>query len=879
MRLAELIKFMADPEKETGQSNIRSIEDARARRSGERHEPISEGKVAGYHSNLMEDSTYAKALRWIKSKRGLTEDTLRRRKIGWDPQRNRYTIPVYDEDGNLVNIRRYANEEPKMKNALGHGSPARLYPYDNLRSDVIVVCEGEWDALLGEQIGLPTVTGTHGVSTWLATWAKLFEDKVVYVCFDNDHEGRANAKKVGRALRKHASTVAVVYLPVKEDHADLTDWILQGGTAEDFMHLAQLASEAAEATQIDSEGSEPPLPVPVAVIGSMDATTNYRALQLEVSIMGRKDPTYTIPHKARLECTLDAGPKCKTCPMNLDHEGEVEVVLDRKDVRWVSRFIDAPESRVRDLLRQYIGAPKCSRFYHEEVQNQTVEELFVTTSIDKHSADEQDYTQRRIYNIGAHDTKTNTTATVHGTTIPNPKDSHNEFFSWQLEEAVTSLDNFQMTDEVKERLSVFHPAEGQTPMEKCWEIASDLSSNVTKIIGRERLHIAMDLVWHSILQFPLDGKIISRGWLEFLVVGDTRTGKSETAIRLADHYGLGHVIGCEGATFAGLVGGVKQVGRSWILTWGEITLNDRRLVVLDEVSGLSQDIISQLSDIRSRGMAQLTKIETQQTRARCRMVWVGNPRKDRSTDERPLDGLSMIEGLIGQPEDIARLDFAMSVSMNDVPSALINSSERNYVEHKYKSELCRELVLWAWSRKPDQVLWKPEAMEAVYRAAEWLGKRYVDHPPLVQVTNVREKIARLAVALAARTFSTDDTGECVLVHYSHVKDASTFLDHLYSYDNFGYMRVSKRARRNRQIARANHDRIKKWLKENPRVLEFLLDRRGSFRADDLMEMANMLRDEATMALGELSAAKMISKSKAQIGIEPELNLILKELER
>lgn len=390
--------------------------------------------------------------------------------------------------------------------------------------------------------------------------------------------------------------------------------------------------------------------------------------------------------------------------------------------------------------------------------------------------------------------------------------------------------------------------------------------------------MAMDLVYHSLLHFPLDGKVITRGWLEFLVVGDTRTGKSETAHHLAEHYGLGHVIGCEGSTFAGLVGAVKQIGDAWTITWGEITINDRRLVVLDEVSGLSQDIIGQLSDIRSRGMAQLTKAESQQTRARCRMIWISNPRRSQYNDTK-YDGVDVIDDLIGTPEDVARFDFAMSVSMKDVSSTLINSPTKEKVPHVYTGELCKELVLWAWSRKSEDVLWDDDAYESVYKAAEYMGQRYVDTPPLIQRTNVREKIARLAVALAARTFSSDRTGTKLIVKLEHVRDAMRFLDELYSYENFGYRRISDRTISNQKIAKRNRSKVKAWLKEHPRLLEFLIDRRGSFRAQDLEEMANMDRDEVNYNLTRLTDAKMVTKNKSQIIVEPTLHELLREIEK
>jgi len=872
-----------DLEPEDIESNVVSMATARKGKAAGEAEKINEAQVRTYRQFLRDRPDL---LEYLLDDRKLSMETLDHHDIGYDGKRKRYTIPIRDENGALVNIRRYdPNAEggtPKMRNATGHGSPPRLYPIENLDNDTVLIGEGEWDALIHSQNAMPTVTGTHGVGTWLSEWSKLFKGKTVYICFDNDKEGRIGAKKAARSLLPHAAEVWIVAVPAKREHDDLSDLWLRPTAAEEWeaaLGAAVLQDPAGRGPAATAPTLAPEL-VPVQVIGSMDSRTNGKTLSMQVTITGKKDPTYSVPHQALMTCTLDAGPKCKNCVMNTDYEGEHKVTIDKRDVKVISKFIDANQTAVLEQLRAVLGAAKCNRLSHEEIENWSVEELFVTGSVDRRRhTEEADYTHRRIYNVGAHDTQTNQSAIVVGTTVPSHKDRHNEFFAWELTEAVTSIDKFEMTEGFMERMKVFRPKRGQTPLAKAREIAKDLSDNVTGITGRERLHMAYDLVYHSLLGFKLDGKMISRGWLEFIVVGDTRTGKSETAISMSEHYGLGHVVGCEGSTFAGLVGGVKQVGDKWTITWGEITLNDRRLVTLDEASGLSQDIISQLSDIRSRGVAQLTKVERHQTMARCRLIWISNPRKDKFVDEKKYDGIDILENLIGNPEDIARFDFAMSVSQSDVPSTEINRYERDKVPHVFTGDLCRELIVWAWSRKPEQVLWDEDAYRKVYEGAEWLGKRYVDHPPLIQTTNVREKIARIAVALAARTFSTDTTGENVVVKLAHVRDAVRFLDELYSYDNFGYRRLSMRQHRNFRLAARNRASIKTWLLTNPRLVEFLLDRRGSFRAQDLEEMAHLMRDEVSTSLGKLADAKMITKAKSQILIEPELNDLLKEIER
>jgi hypothetical protein len=865
----------------TGTDNVVFLNDAKARRSNTGTSTdkaaLSEGLVLSWHQALMKNEA---ALATFLEKRALTRETVEKYQIGFESRYKRYLIPIRDVNGLLVNVRRYrpdADPSQKMINLSGWGSPPRLFPAAMLGEHSLLIVEGELDALIAIQHGFPAISGTGGAGRWDGSWSKLFSGKDIVISYDNDKEGRIGAKKVERALRSFAASVRILPPLMDAEKSDITDFFKSGGTASQLRQLMEEAPTLVEkeAAPVGTEAT------PIQVIGSMDSRTNGLPLAMSVTITGRKDPTYSIPAKVEMSCTMDAGPKCKVCPMMTEWEGEHVLEIDDKDVEVISRFIDSPEDRRLDLLRKTMGAQKCTRLSHDVVNSHTVEQIFVTSNVDRRSIESADYTQRRVYNVGPYNTKTNVVANLVGTTWPNPKDSRNDFYSWHLNEAITSIDTFQVTPSLLKRLTIFQPGTGQTPLDKCREIARDLSDNVTMIQGRERLHMSMDLVWHSVLSFPWEGKNISRGWLEFIVVGDTRTGKSETAIRLSDHYRLGHVIGCEGATFAGLIGGVKQVGNDWTIQWGEVTINDRRLVVLDEVSGLSQELISQMSDVRSRGVAQLTKIESHQTNARCRMIWISNPRKQRYVDEKKVDGIDIIEDVIGNPEDIARFDFAMSVRGDDVPNELINSAdkEKRKVPHIYKSDLCHDLILWAWSRKPEHVQWEPEAYKAVFQAAEWLGKRYVETPTLIQRANVREKIARLACALAARTFSTDASGQMLVIKKAHVTDVTNFLHHLYSYENFGYYRLSKRVHRNQEIAKRSRETIRKWLKENKRVLEFLLDRRGSFRSQDLEEMAYMQRDEVNLVLGTLSDAKMISKEKSQLVMEPELQKLLKEMER
>ena len=840
---------------------------------------LSEARVNSFHNALMQDEERLSA---ILEARGLDQETAVNFRIGYESKSRRYILPVYDEGSRLINLRKYrlnaGPDSQKMSNETGYGSPPRLYPVAELEdSEDIVICEGEWDALVCIENGVSAVTGTHGVDTWLPEWSPKFSDKNVTIIYDNDQAGRLGANRVKRAISKYAKSVKVVEEIWPDDGGDLSDYFNGGGTRRKLLkvikdteeyHLSDSPDTSVEAGEVEEVSLS-------KVVDSMDSGRNGQRLKFQATITGVKGPTKAVPGKFTASCTVEAGKKCNTCPMFQPHEGEYNGEIKATDLATVATFVENGSSEWPNIIRDYIGANKCNFFGIEVHEMLTAEELYVAASVDSMDPNESDYTHRRVWNVGKdYTTQPNVVANVTGSAWPSPATSKNEFFCWELEPAVTSIDSFAMTPELKEQLSIFQTQDGEKPLDKLRDIAIDRALSVTGIVGRERMHMAMELVYHSPLRYMWRGAEV-RGWLEMLVVGDTRTGKSLAARRLADYYHLGHVISCENASFAGLIGGNKQTADTWLVQWGEYTLNDRRLVVLDEISGMSPEIISLMSDVRTSGTAQLTKIEHGQTNARVRSIWISNPRIGKFNQEKKVLGIDLVEDVIGNPEDIARFDIAMSVRETDVDASAINRSF-TLGEPRYDQASSQSLVLWTWSRKPEQVVFTEEAVDRVYKNATKIANTFVFNPGLIQMGSAHEKVSRLSAAVAGRLFSCDETGEQIVVKPEHVDAACSFLYKLFSYDNFGYKSRSDRIIRNREIAKENRTQIRRWLRENASVLEFLLDRTASFRSQDLEEMAHLDRDEVRMTLRILSEAKMIRKDKSQIILEPELQDLLQK---
>jgi hypothetical protein len=159
----------------------------------------------------------------------------------------------------------------------------------------------------------------------------------------------------------------------------------------------------------------------------------------------------------------------------------------------------------------------------------------------------EQYKTIKITSVGRHDTPPNNTVAVTGSLQPNPRTQANEFLAHDLEQMETSVDRFELNERSIKLMNRFQTKQ---PLRKIADINKALAEHVTRIHGRPEMHALMDLTFHSLLAFKFAGEMINRGWLESLIVGDTRTGKSLAAQRLVQHYGAGEIISCEAASFA-----------------------------------------------------------------------------------------------------------------------------------------------------------------------------------------------------------------------------------------------------------------------------------------------------------------------------------------
>ena len=334
------------------------------------------------------------------------------------------------------------------------------------------------------------------------------------------------------------------------------------------------------------------------------------------------------------------------------------------------------------------------------------------------------------------------------------------------------------------KLKIFQPRGNSTKeiKKKLDDIYNDFSFNVTKIYQRKQIIMAADLVYHSVLHFNFLNRIIKKGWLECIIIGDTRCGKSTIVQNLTRHFKAGEFTTCgEHSSIEKILVLMKETKEGeWKIRWGKLVANNEGLIIFDEVDELKKKgIIKRLSNVRASGIAELLLCQAYTAMAQTRIIWIATPLHGKQMKKFDYAAESIKEIFETKP-DISRIDFAVMANEEDIDIKKLTDQYNEKYPHKYTSELCHELIKFSWSRKINNIKFTKAAENLILKMATILGERYSSDIPLVTIPEMRVKFAKLSVALATRLYSVDSTGENVKVLYNHVLVIADMLEENYN---------------------------------------------------------------------------------------------------
>jgi len=744
--------------------------------------------IEQHHSAIWAAQPFLKELR----DRGVGPDQIRQYRLGYSD--GRITIPVMNASGHYVNIRKYLPSGPsndKMRNLRGRGK-IRLFPIEQLSYGTIIICGGELKAIVAAMLlnkhDIGAISTTAGEGNWDAKFTPFFKNKRVYVLFDIDKEGSKSADLLCTLLRLATDWIGKCLLPLDIDvypHGDVNDWIgLEKATDQDFLNLLAKTSEW-ELQQQSYETNE--LPVMVSLTQSVNAVNTGKRLVVKAIVSAMDTNPYVVPKLVEVQCGRDQ-PMCSICPimqMSPDENDKTYCTIPAESPGILS-MIATPKSAQRDALIESVQIPFCKTVVFIPQSYYNAEDVRLGPQLEI-TNDSSEKTMQPAVCLGT-GLELNESYEFVGRMYPHPKTQQSILLisSYKLTKDALSSYKPRHSDELK----IFQPKQW-TPKsleERLAHIYNDFENNVTRIFKRYTMHLMIDLAYHSPLLFSFDHQVV-KGWVEILIIGDSSQGKSETSRQLMAHYGLGEKVECKNATVAGLLGGLQQMGNRWFVSWGIIPTHDRRLIFLEELKGASVEVIAKLTDMRSSGIAEIPKIEKRRTHARTRLVALSNPRSDMPVASYSY-GIQTIKELIGGLEDIRRFDAALVLSSEEINADELSNLQRSShnTKHTYTAELCRRLILWAWTRTVEEVIFSGEAKEEILDSSTRLCTIFSEVLPLVDRGSMRFKIARLSSALACRTYSCE--GEKVLIRKCHVQYIEQFLQRIYSSETFGYLDYS-----------------------------------------------------------------------------------------
>jgi len=839
---------------------------------------IDPGLARHYHEALMKLTGPIRKM--IKEKRGLTDETLRQFQLGWDGER--ITIPVYDEFNVLVNFRRYKwnstednwkvlNYVDELQNNYGE---VRIYNIERVLEqelDYVIWTEGELDTIITEQYGFPAACATSGAGTWKPDWTKLFRNKKrVILMQDNDEAGRNATRKLCDKLY-HVVDVYVVNWPEDfPNKGDITDFFVKNKmAAEDFQTLIDGATKYVDPNVTEDRLADESEAIEVHLSHSSDAYLHGKRLRVPVMVSGKDNTPYLCPKTFVVRCGEAAGEsqkKCQHCAL-AKHAGEIRKTMQSSDEE-LQRLIKCSEKQRDATIFDMLSInQRCTdkMLLIEEFMN--IEELRLIPKAEANFgfSKEHEYVVRSGYFIGSN-LKTNKRYTMAGFLWPDP---NNQAASLVFDKSYPEKDmisDFELNEETIEHLKLFQKAKGKTVKEKFNTIHKDLERNVTYIWERRNIAIGVDLVYHTVLSFYFQEQYVKRGWGELLIIGDSGQAKTTVVERLMSHYRLGELHSGESSRRTGLVYSMQQNNKRWFLVWGAFPLNDGGLLTIDELSGLDEHDLAIMSDVRSSGVAKATGVITAETTSRTRAIYISNPRNGRQLNSETY-GVSAILKLMGKSEDVRRLDIAMAVASGDVDAALINRplKEIPAVPHIFTSDACNSRVLWAWSRKPENIIITEEATTAILESATAMGAKYSSKVPIVEAADQRMKIARLSIAAAACVVSTDDTFENIVVKPEHVQFVVDFMEELYCAKSFGYDRLSEQEHATTDSSDANLTELRAQFLTLPipdaNEMADIIYQLPFFSRATLEDYTGLAKDDLRMLLKFMTTNYLVEKSR------------------
>lgn len=745
--------------------------------------PISPLDVEQHHVSIWDHPTFIDALRY----RQITDDDIRQYRLGIynSGTEKRISIPILNAVGEYCNLRLYipGAKDRKFLNLSGKDrSKIRLFPIEQLEYDQILVCGGELKAVAAARIlnryDIGAVAPTCGENVWPDELTNEFTGKLVYVNCDIDKTGAKYAelrcRKLKSVVRELHKVVFTTEMVGGEEKGDINDYIRLGGD------LYKLLLDSPEWIMVPGGEMVDEVPMEIAFRDAYTSSNVSKRVAITAVISGVNPNSYLAPSLVEVQCPRGQA-YCITCDVNNQaYSTNTEMKIGKEHPVLLGIIASKDEEHTRIFKNCFKIPNTCRLCTFKRLREYNVTEIRLDEQMEP-SARTEPMIMKIAYIVDGPPTIESQTYNMVGRLYPSPRNQVASFLISQIEPTSDALESYVPMN--AEYLRIFQPDEWTLYgiERKLNDIYSDFEANVTRIWLRRDYHVAIDLTYHSVLDFNFGEIKNVKGYIEILAIGDTRQGKSHALDRMKDYYGLGYKVDSKNVSLPGLTIGIDMgsgsAKRFTIL--GILPRHDRRLIIFEEIGGMPQQIFQGLTEVRSSGYVQISKIEQKTRRARVRIIAISNPPEAREIASYTF-GIESAISVIGTHQDLSRFDITMILGKKDIDQKELSEILQNPPkrENIYTDEQCQRLILKAW--KCEHVIF--EDTKIIIDTALRLVGIFGDGLPILDPNSTHIKIARLSAALAARTCSYEniDGIDKLIVRKCHVEYIEQYLIRIYS---------------------------------------------------------------------------------------------------
>ena len=692
-----------------------------------------------------------------------------------------FPVFMYDK---LVDVRSYRPQDRanKIRSRVGT-TTGLIIPYDIwLDSDKnkwTIICAGEKDMAVARSNGFNAITLTGGEKA-LPKILNPFKDRRIAICYDNDEAGITGAKALASYLISYVKEVRVVtnfHEICKEHGEDITDFFTKyNKTAADLkryiLDTPAFTIEEAQAEKLKSK----PL---ITLLEASKPQYINRVVQSNIQVVALFEKAMPVPTTIRATKVNISG-DAKHNQMFLGEERLWE--LSENNCQDILKLIDNnfTEEQIRNNIREILHITKNE--HDVKIEKPTKDTVYQCNVTDLFEVNTKDITTIEFTAYALHKRlESGKKYLVTYKLVPHPfKGQQLTMIILDAVEACDSITNFKITDEVKKDLDTFINLEGT--VEERLNKLIEMSKAYIGYDGYNKLIEAIDLSFHTVLEFNFGTFKNIRGYLDTLIVAESRVGKSTTAEAFQKLYGLGTFTSLAGnsATIPGIIGGSTKVGGNFQTRAGLIPMNHRGLIIFEELAKCNGNLIKELTDVRSSNQVRIARVSGALTLpALIRMITLTNV-KSTGNKIKPINsypnGIDILIELIGSPEDIARYDLMLILgdSGNKIIDPLWEAPT------PFEPEVYRTRIRWIWSRNVDQIIINKEVGKHIIDECNKLNEVYDSHIKIFG-TEAWKKVSRLAIAIAGYLVSTDSSYEKIIVTNEHVDAAIKYL--IECYDN------------------------------------------------------------------------------------------------